>query len=155
QLPSFGIPPEKRLPRVVLPALRPLAKCGDVIGAPAWAAAVEIEERDRLLLVDMGVPAMKIPMAEAPLELLARQADDSFAHRLGNVLEISPVVGAVREKRLDRRKRPIDEMPQIELKASVPAHKVVGRYVDRGGSAPIKIMLLLILRKLAPVRVPE
>src|SRR5262245_10056893 len=103
----------------------------------------------------MGVPAMKISMAEAPIELLDRQACDSFAHPIGNALEIGPVVGAVREKRPDRRKWLIDEMRQIKLKSSMPAHKVVGRCVDCGGSAPVKIILLLILRKLAPIRISE
>src|SRR5206468_7326898 len=101
---------------------RPPAKNGDIVGAPSWPATVEIEEGNRFSIVDMRIPAMKVAVTESMIKSIKREARDPLAQSLGDALEVGPVVGTMHQKRLDRHKRLIEEVLEIETEPAVLAY---------------------------------
>ena len=125
---------EERVPSRLLLALqsRAPAEDGEVVGAVAEAAAIEVVEGQSPVLVLVRVVALKVAVADAALEILFRQRLDGLLHGAGEPLEVVPVFRTLRQDGLDEAERSVDQVIEIDVESSVRALEVVERVVHRG-----------------------
>src|SRR5262249_47417896 len=81
-----------------------LPESREIVGGPAWAAIIEIKDRERSIVGHVDVPPVKVTVTK-PLCQLAGTRNQMPTEAVGQRAKIDPLLGPVREIKLDPPKK--------------------------------------------------